>query len=158
VSPSHACILTIQAIIIKQRTVEAVVEMLDAQDYPAAAPQAVAVYLLLELVAGHHAGNTAAVFAAGMLTSVNWTADSVSQERLLNSSRGVSILSSSACLGIQSAVLAMGPWTVLKKVSVSRLQPCLYAPGAPGLCSRTPCHGQWLLLIVATCCMLKRST
>jgi hypothetical protein len=54
-----------QAIIIKQRTVEAVLEMLDAQDYPAGAPQAVAVYLLLELVAGHHAGNTAAVFAAG---------------------------------------------------------------------------------------------
>jgi hypothetical protein len=56
----------IQAIIVKQRTVEALVEMLDPQEYPPGAPQAVAVYLLLELVAGHHAGNTAAVFAAGM--------------------------------------------------------------------------------------------
>jgi hypothetical protein len=67
----HFTCITSQAIIIKQRTVEAVVEMLDAQDYPAAAPQAVAVCLLLELVAGHHAGNTAAVFAAGMLASLS---------------------------------------------------------------------------------------
>uniref|UniRef100_A0A383V5X6 Armadillo repeat-containing domain-containing protein n=2 Tax=Tetradesmus obliquus TaxID=3088 RepID=A0A383V5X6_TETOB len=56
-----------QAIIVKQRAVEALVDMLDLQDYPAAAPQAVAVHLLLELVVGHHAGNTAAVFAAGAL-------------------------------------------------------------------------------------------
>ena len=55
-----------QAIIVKQRAVEALVDMLDLQDYPAAAPQAVAVHLLLELVVGHHAGNTAAVFAAGI--------------------------------------------------------------------------------------------
>jgi hypothetical protein len=56
----------LQAIIVKQRAVEALVEMLDLQDYPAGAPQSVAVHLLLELVAGHHAGNTAAVYAAGV--------------------------------------------------------------------------------------------
>jgi hypothetical protein len=54
------------AFIVKQRTVEALVEMLDPQDYPAGEPQGVAVYLLLELVSGHHAGNMAAVFASGM--------------------------------------------------------------------------------------------
>ncbi|KAF6261784.1 hypothetical protein COO60DRAFT_1699613 [Scenedesmus sp. NREL 46B-D3] len=57
-----------QAIIVKQRTIEALVEMLNPKDHPPGAPQAVAVHLLLQLVASHHAGNTAAVFAAGALT------------------------------------------------------------------------------------------
>lgn len=72
--------------------------MLDLQDYPAAAPQAVAVHLLLELVAGHHAGNTAAMFAAGMGCVVYETTTPLAKCSTCNRISRCSLLSAAQCM------------------------------------------------------------